>query len=334
MKAIGTTGPRPADDSAALVAFDAPEPDLRPRDLLVSVRAVSLNPVDAKVRSSRQPEAGQTSILGYDAAGVVTAVGADVSLFKVGDPVFYAGQIDRPGSNAERQAVDERIVGHKPDSLDFAEAAVLPLTAITAWELLFDRMKAGREEDETLLVVGGAGGVGSILIQLARALTRLRVVATASRPETRAWCLDMGAHAVIDHTGPIDEAMAAAGERPPKYIASLTHTPAHFEFLARAVAVQGVIGAIDDFDGLPIQLLKSRTAGFVWEFMFARSLHQTPDMIEQHRILNEISRLVDAGALRSTLTANLGPMSVETLLEGHRQLESGSTIGKVALDGL
>lgn len=334
MKAIGTTGPRPADDPAALVAFDAPEPDLRPRDLLVSVRAVSLNPVDAKVRSSRQPEAGQTSILGYDAAGVVTAVGADVSLFKVGDPVFYAGQIGRPGSNAERQAVDERIVGRKPDSLGFAEAAVLPLTAITAWELLFDRMKAGREEDETLLVIGGAGGVGSVLIQLARALTRLRVVATASRPETRAWCLDMGAHAVIDHTGPIDEAMAAAGERPPKYIASLTHTPAHFESLARAVAVQGVIGAIDDFDGLPIQLLKSRTAGFVWEFMFARSLHQTPDMIEQHRILNEISRLVDAGDLRSTLTANLGPMSVETLLQGHRQLESGSTIGKVALDGL
>ena len=333
MKAIGTLGPHPADSPDALVAFEAPEPELRPRDLLVEVKAVSLNPVDAKVRASRTPEDGKPSILGYDAAGIVTAVGAEVSLFKVGDAVFYAGQIDRPGSNAERQAVDERILGPKPTSLSFAEAAALPLTVITAWELLFDRMKAGRDEDETLLVVGGAGGVGSALIQIARAVTKLRVVATASRPDTRQWCLDLGAHAVIDHSGPIDEALTAAGERSPKYIASLTHTPKHFEALARAVAVQGVVGAIDDFKGLPIELLKPRCAGFVWEFMFARSVHHTPDMIEQHRLLTEVSRLVDAGAIRTTLTRNLGPLSVETLLEGHRQLESGSTIGKVALDG-
>ena len=334
MKAIGTSGPLPADDPAALVAFDAPEPVLKPHDLLVSVKAVSVNPVDAKVRGSRQPEAGQTSILGYDAAGIVTAVGSDVSRFKVGDEVFYAGQIDRPGSNAERQAVDERIVGRKPASLSFAEAAALPLVAITAWELLFDRMHAGREEDETLLVVGGAGGVGSVLIQLARALTGLRVVATAARPETKAWCLDMGAHAVIDHSGPIDEALAAAGERAPKYIAALTHTTDHFEALTRAIAVQGVIGAIDDFKGLPIELLKPKTAGLVWEFMFARSLHQTPDMIEQHHILTEISRLVEAGQIRSPLTENLGAMTVESLLEGHRRLQSGTTIGKVALDAI
>ena len=333
MKAIGTTGPRPATDPAALIAFEAPEPDLRPRDLLVEIKAVSLNPVDTKVRASRQPEDGRPSILGYDAAGVVVGVGPEASLFKVGDEVFYAGQIDRPGSNAERQAVDERIVGAKPRSLSFAEAAVLPLTVITAWELLFDRMKARRDEDETLLVIGGAGGVGSALIQIARATTDLRVVATASRPETRQWCLDLGAHAVIDHAAPIDEALAAAGERAPKYIASLTHTQAHFEALARAVAVQGVIGAIDDFKGLPVELLKSRSAGFVWEFMFARPVHQTPDMIAQHELLTEVSRLVDAGAIRTTLTRNLGPLSVETLLEGHRQLESGSTIGKVALDG-
>jgi zinc-binding alcohol dehydrogenase family protein len=334
MKAIGTTAPLPADDPAALVAFDAPEPVLKPHDLLVSVKAVSVNPVDAKVRGNRQPETGQTSILGYDAAGIVTAAGSEVSLFKVGDEVFYAGQIDRPGSNAERQAVDERIVGRKPANLGFAEAAALPMVAITAWELLFDRMHAGREEDETLLVVGGAGGVGSVLIQLARAITGLRVVATAARPETRAWCLDMGAHAVIDHSGPIDEALTAAGERAPKYIAALTHTTDHFEALARAIAVQGVIGAIDDFKGLPVELLKPKTAGFVWEFMFARSLHQTPDMIQQHHILTEISRLVEAGRMRSPLTENLGAMTVATLLEGHRRLQSGTTIGKVALDAI
>lgn len=334
MKAIGTPGPLPADDPAALVAFDAPEPVLKPHDLLVSVRAGSVNPVDVKVRGSRQPEAGQPSILGYDAAGIVTATGSDVSLFKVGDEVFYAGQIDRPGSNAERQAVDERIVGRKPERLGFAEAAALPLVSITAWELLFDRMHAGRDEDETLLVVGGAGGVGSVLIQLARALTGLRVVATAARPETRAWCLEMGAHAVIDHSGPIDEALTAAGERAPRYIAALTHTTDHFEALARAVAVQGVIGAIDDFKGLPVELLKPKTAGFVWEFMFARSLHQTPDMIQQHHILTEIARLVEAGQMRSPLTETLGAMTVETLLEGHRRLQSGATIGKVALDAI
>ena len=336
MKAIGTTGPRPATDPAALVAFDAPEPTLRPRDLLIQVKAVSLNPVDAKVRNSRQPEAGQTSILGYDAAGVVIGVGDEASLFKVGDEVFYAGQIDRPGSNAERQAVDERIdlvERPKPTSLPFPEAAALPLTAITAWELLFDRMKAGRDEDETLLIVGGAGGVGSALIQIARAVTKLRVVATASRPDTRKWCLDLGAHAVIDHSGPIDEALAAAGERAPRYIAALTHTQSHFEALTRAVAAQGLIGAIDDFKGLPVELLKPKAAGFVWEFMFTRPVQQTPDMIEQHEILAEVSRLVDAGAIRTTLTQNLGPLSVETLLEGHRQLESGTTIGKIALDG-
>lgn len=334
MKAFGTIGPRPASDPAALIAFEAPEPALKPHDLLVQVKAVSLNPVDTKVRGSRQPEAGSPSILGYDASGVVVAVGEAVTLFKVGDEVFYAGQIDRPGSNAERQAVDERIVGPKPTSLSFAEAAVLPLTAITAWELLFDRMKAGRDEEETLLIVGGAGGVGSALIQIVRATTKLRVVATASRPETRQWCLDLGAHAVIDHSGAVDEALSAAGERAPKYIAALTQTPTHFEALTHAVAAQGVIGCIDDFKGLPIEMLKGKSAGFVWEFMFARSMHQTPDMIEQHRLLAEVSRLVDAGAIRTTLTETLGAMSVETLLEGHRRLESGSTIGKIALDGI
>jgi zinc-binding alcohol dehydrogenase family protein len=333
MKAIVTPGPRPVTDPAALVDIDAPEPVLGPRDLLVEIRAVGLNPIDFKVRRIREPGVGSPDILGYDAAGVVMAVGPEVSLFKVGDEVFHAGQINRPGSNAERQAVDERIVGPKPRTLDFAQAAALPLTSLTAWELLFDRMRADPDEEEMLLVVGGAGGVGSALIQIARAKTRLRVVATASRPETRAWCLDLGAHAVIDHSGPLDEALAAAGERAPKYIASLTQTPRHFEALVRAVAPQGVIGMIDDLPPGPFDSLKSKSVGLALESMFTRSVQGTPDMIRQHQILAEVSGLVDAGRIRTTLTEVLGPMSANSLREGHRRLESGSTIGKLALTG-
>lgn len=333
MKAIVTPGPRPISDPAALVQIDAPEPVLRPRDLLVGIRAVALNPVDFKVRLSRAPGDGAPDILGYDAAGIVTAVGPEVSLFEVGDEVFYAGQVNRPGSNAERQAVDERIVGPKPRLLDFSQAAALPLTSLTAWELLFDRMRAGADEDETLLVVGGAGGVGSAMIQIARAKTRLRVVATASRPETRAWSLDLGAHAVIDHSGPLDEALAAAGERAPKYIASLTQTPRHFEALIRAVAPQGVIGVIDDLPPGSVDGLKSKSVGLAFESMFTRSVQGTPDMIRQHEILTGVAALVDAGRIRTTLTEVLGPMSAETLREGHRRLESGTTIGKLALTG-
>lgn len=333
MKAIVTPGPRPISDPAALAEIDAPEPVLRPRDLLVDVRAVALNPIDFKVRRTREPGDAAPDILGYDAAGIVTAVGPETSLFKVGDEVFYAGQINRPGSNAERQAVDERIVGPKPRSLDFAQAAALPLTSLTAWELLFDRMRAGADEDETLLVVGGAGGVGSAMIQIARAKTRLRVVATASRPETRAWSIDLGAHAVIDHSGPLDEALTAAGERAPKYIASLTQTPRHFEALIRAVAPQGTIGVIDDLPPGPIDGLKSKSVGLAFESMFTRSVRGTPDMVRQHEILTELAALVDAGRIRTTLTEVLGPMSAETLREGHRRLESGTTVGKLALTG-
>ncbi|HYC96759.1 zinc-binding alcohol dehydrogenase family protein [Brevundimonas sp.] len=333
MKAIVTPGPRAISDPAALVEIDAPEPTPRPRDLLVEIRAVALNPIDFKVRRTREPGHGVPDILGYDAAGIVTAVGPEASLFKVGDEVFYAGQINRPGSNAERQAVDERIVGPKPRSLDFAQAAALPLTSLTAWELLFDRMRAGADEDETLLVVGGAGGVGSAMIQIARAKTRLRVVATASRPETRAWSIGLGAHAVIDHSGPLDEALTAARERAPKYIASLTQTPRHFEALIRAVAPQGTIGVIDDLPPGPIDGLKSKSVGLAFESMFTRSVQGTPDMIRQHEILTEVAALVDAGRLRTTLTEVLGPLSAETLREGHRRLESGTTIGKLALTG-
>lgn len=333
MKAVGYRKSLPITDPEALVDFDAPEPETGPRDLLVEVRAVALNPVDYKVRSGRAPAEGATDILGYDAAGVVIATGPQARLFRPGDAVFYSGVFTRPGSNAERQAVDERIVGPKPASLSFVEAAAAPLTFMTAWELLFDRMRAGTEEDESLLIVGGAGGVGSALIQIARTQTRLRVVATASRPETRQQCLDMGAHAVIDHSGPIDVALAEAGEAPPRYIAALTHTPRHFPALADALAPQGVIGAIDDFQTVDIGLLKSKSATFAWEFMFTRPLLNTPDVSRQHDILKEISRLIDTGTLRTTLTETLGRIDAATLIEGHRRLESGTTIGKLGLEG-
>jgi NADPH:quinone reductase len=333
MKAIATAGPRPIEDPAALIEIDAPEPELRPRDLLIEVRAVAVNPVDFKVRATRTPGEGAPEILGYDAAGIVTAVGAETSLFRVGDEVFYAGQINRPGSNAARQAVDERIVGPKPRSLDFAQAAALPLTSLTAWELLFDRMRVGADEDETLLVVGGAGGVGSALIQIAAATSRLRIVATASRPETRDWSLSLGAHAVVDHSQPLDEALAAAGERAPKYVAALTQTPRHFEALVRAIAPQGVIGIIDDLPPGPVDGLKSKSVGLAFESMFTRSVQGTPDMARQHEILARVAALVDEGRLRTTLTEVLGPLSAETLREGHRRLESGTTIGKLALTG-
>jgi zinc-binding alcohol dehydrogenase family protein len=333
MKAIATLGPRPVADPAALVDIEAPEPELRPRDLLVEIKAVALNPVDFKVRATRSPGEGAPGVLGYDAAGVVTAVGAETSLFKVGDEVFYAGQINRAGSNAERQAVDERIVGPKPRLLDFAQAAALPLTSLTAWELLFDRMRTGVDEDETLLVVGGAGGVGSAMIQIARATTRLRVVATASRPETRDWCLGLGAHAVIDHGQPLDQALASAGERAPKYVAALTQTPRHFEALIRAVAPQGMIGIIDDLPPGPVDGLKSKSVGLAFESMFTRSVQGTPDMARQHEILTRVAELVDEGRLRTTLTEVLGPLSAERVREGHRRLETGTTIGKLALTG-
>jgi NADPH2:quinone reductase len=256
-----------------------------------------------------------------------------VTLFKVGDPVFYAGAIDRPGSNAEFQLVDERIVGKKPASLSFPEAAALPLTAITAWELLFDRLGATKESTGALLVVGGAGGVGSILIQLARQLTGLTVIATASRPETRDWCLALGAHHVVDHGGDLVSAVKATGAGPVGLIASLTNTVDHFPALVEILAPQGRIGVIDDMASLDATPLKWKSASLHWEMMFARSLHQTPDMIEQHRLLDAVADLVDAGQLKTTLTQVLTPINAANLKQAHAAIESGKTRGKIVLEG-
>ncbi len=332
MKAIGYFATGPPD---VLTDIEVATPLAGPRDLLVAVRAVSVNPVDTKVRRRKTPPAGQPWVLGYDAAGVVEAVGADVTLFKPGDEVFYAGTSGRPGTNAEYHAVDERLVGPKPRSLSFADAAALPLTSVTAWELLFDRMRIPRNHGgapETLLVLAGAGGVGSILIQLARALTNLTVIGTASRPETAAWVRQMGAHHVVNHHRPIPEAVRECGIACVDYLAALTTTPGRMAELAEIAAPQSTVGFIDDVDE-GVSAFKSKSITMCWEFMFTRSVFETPDMAAQHAILVEVSRLIDAGTLRTTATTNAGSIDAQNLRSVHALVESGGSIGKTVLAG-
>ncbi|MGZ0656322.1 zinc-binding alcohol dehydrogenase family protein [Coraliomargarita sp. W4R53] len=333
MKAIGynQTGPITAPD--ALVEFEATKPELRPHDLLVEVRGISVNPVDVKVRELMAPDNG-TKTLGYDAAGVVREVGSEVSLFKVGDEVFYAGDITRPGTNSKLHAVDERIVGKKPSSLGFAEAAGFPLTSITAWELLFESLgiKEGAGHGESLLIIGGAGGVGSILIQLAKKLTGLTVIATASRPDTVEWVKKMGADHVINHRESLVEQLKAL-DLEPRYVASLNGTEEHMPAIVELIKPRGRIALIDDPKTLDANVLKPKSLSLRWEFMFARSMFQTDDIQQQHELLNRVSALIDDGTLISTVTNNLGTLSVETLIEAHTQQESGRVIGKNVLDG-
>ena len=333
MKAIGydKAGPITAPDS--LVEFEAETPELEPRDLLVDVWGISVNPVDVKVRANMAPDRG-TKIIGYDAAGVVRKIGSDVSEFKVSDEVFYAGDITRPGTNSELHAVDERIVGKKPKSLGFAKAAGFPLTSITAWELLFDSLgiKEGEGTDESLLIIGGAGGVGSILTQLSKKLTGLTVIATASRLETVEWVKKMGADHVINHRESLVDQVKALGIEP-RYVASLSGTDGHFPAIIELIKPRGHIALIDDPQSLDITSGKSKALSFSWEFMFARSMHQTDDIKKQHELLNRVSELIDDGILISTVTNNLGKISAETLKVAHSQQESGRVIGKNVLDG-
>ncbi|GAA5505446.1 zinc-binding alcohol dehydrogenase family protein [Novipirellula caenicola] len=333
MKAIGYTQAGPIDAADSLVEVEAETPELRPHDLLVEVRGISVNPVDVKVRLNQQPDSG-IKIIGYDAAGVVQQVGSDVTKFKVGDEVFYAGDITRPGTNAELHAVDERIVGKKPKSLGFAEAAGFPLTSITAWELLFDSLavKEGDGNGESLLVIGGAGGVGSILIQLAKQLTGLTVVATASRPETVRWVQKMGADHVINHRESLVDQLKALNLEP-RYVASLTGTDGHFPAIIELIKPRGHVAFIDDPETLDIKSGKPKALSFSWEFMFARSMFQTDDIEKQHQLLNRVSELIDDGTLISTVNNNLGMISVDSLKKAHAEQESGRTIGKNVLDG-
>jgi NADPH2:quinone reductase len=336
MKAVGYRKSLPSSDPNSLIDVELPVPQPGPRDLRVKVEAVSVNPVDTKVRMRAAPPEGEVKVLGWDAAGIVEAVGAEVTLFRPGDEVFYAGSIARPGTNAELHLVDERIVGAKPKSLSFTQAAALPLTAITAWELLFDRLgvAAGKSSDtRRLLVIGGAGGVGSILIQLARRLTGLTLIATASRPETRDWCLALGAHHVIDHAKPLDKELAAIGVKQVELIASLTQTDKHYPAIVEAVAPQGRFALIDDPAALDVSQLKRKSVSLHWEFMFTRAVFETPDMIAQHRLLNDVSALVDDGVIRTTLGEEIGTINAANLRRAHAIIESGKARGKLVLTG-
>jgi NADPH2:quinone reductase len=336
MKAVGYKKSLPVDAADALIDFETVKPQPAGRDIRVAVRAISANPVDYKVRKRAAPPEGETKILGYDAAGVVDAVGPDVTLFRAGDEVYYAGSIQRQGTNSEFHLVDERIVGRKPKTLSFAQAAALPLTSITAWELLFDRLGAvpGKSVDpRTLVIVGGAGGVGSILIQLARRLTGLTVVATASRPQSQKWCLDLGAHAVIDHALPMKEQIDSLRLPPVALVASLTNTGDHYKALAEIIAPQGKYGLIDDPAEFNVSVFKGKSVSVHWESMFTRSSFQTPDMIGQHALLNDVADLIDKGVLRTTLDQTFGTINATNLKRAHALLESGKSRGKIVLEG-
>nr|WP_063570631.1 zinc-binding alcohol dehydrogenase family protein [Luteibacter rhizovicinus] len=323
----------PLDDANALVEIELPKPQPGPRDLLVAVRAVSVNPVDTKLRAG--VPVTEPRILGFDAVGTVAEVGSEVSLFRKGDEVFYAGSIVRPGSNAEFQLVDERIVGHKPDSLDDAHAAALPLTAITAWELLFDRLRVpeGGGEGETLLIVGAGGGVGSILVQLARKLTRLNVIGTASREETSRWVRDLGAHRVIDHSKPLADQLAALGVTHVDHVAGLTHTADYYEQIVDILKPQGQFGIIDDPATLDAMKLKKKAISLHWESMFTRSMFETPDMIRQHELLDRVAALIDDGTLRTTLGENVGKIDAANLRRAYQLVQSHKARGKLVLAG-
>lgn len=335
MKAIGYQTSAAITEVNSLLDIEQPVPQAQGYDLLVEVQAISVNPVDYKVRMRAEPEAGQYKVLGWDAVGIVKAVGDNVSLFKPGDQVWYAGDITRAGSNAEFQLVDERIAAHKPKSLDNPQAAALPLTAITAWELLFDRLQLQHaDENSRLLIVGAAGGVGSIMVQLAKQRTKAKVIATASRPDSQDWVRSLGADYVVDHSKPISEELARLGLEDVTHVASLNQTEQHFAELVKALRPQGKLALIDDpAEPLDINLMKVKSLSLHWELMFTRSMFQTDDMIAQHQLLTEVAEMVDQGVLKTTLGEHFGVINAANLKRAHAHLESNKAVGKVVLEG-
>lgn len=336
MRAVGYRDSLPITEAASLLDFELPRPAPEGRDLLVEVKAISVNPVDTKVRMRAKPEGETPMVLGWDAAGIVVTAGPEAVLFKPGDAVYYAGALNRPGTNAEFHLVDERIVGAKPATLGFAAAAALPLTSITAWETMFDRLHVTRAVPgaaRAILIIGGAGGVGSIAIQLARALTDLTVIATASRPETRDWVRGLGAHHVIDHRQPLAPQVAALGLGAPGFVFSTTNTGEHLADIVELIAPQGRFALIDDPKALDALPFKRKSVSLHWEFMFTRPVFGTADIEAQHALLTEVATLVDAGRIRSTQTESFGPINAANLKRAHALLESGTARGKVVLEG-
>lgn len=336
MKAVQYQAAGPIDGAGALVDVDMDRPTATGRDLLVEIQAISVNPVDTKIRQNRPPEGDNAPILGWDAVGTVAQVGDSVTMFKVGDPVWYAGAIDRSGTNAEFHLVDERIVGHAPKSVNAAQAAALPLTTLTAYEMLFDRLRVSDPVPSAagaVVIIGGSGGVGSIAIQLLTALTDLTVIATASRPETQAWVKQLGAHHVIDHSKPLAAQIDGLGIGQPGYVFSTNQTGDYIEQIAEFIAPQGRFGLIDDPAELNIKPFKQKSISTHWEFMYTRSLFQTDDMTNQHDILNQVADLLNAGKIQSTATETLGAINAENLTRAHKILESNKARGKLVLEG-
>ena len=333
MKTIGYQQSLPISEPNALVDFDSTIPTPKGRDLLVKIAAISVNPVDTKIRRSFHPSEKEHKVLGWDATGTIESVGSQTSLFKPGDKVWYAGAINRQGTNAEYHLVDERIVAKMPETLNFSEAAALPLTSITAWEILFERFELNRESTGTLLIIGAAGGVGSIMIQLAKKLTKLKVIATASRPETRLWVELMGADDVIDHHQSLGDELMRIGVEAMNYVASLTHTGEHLSEIVEVIAPQGKMAVIDDPATLDITPFKRKSVSVHWELMFTRSLFETVDMIEQHKLLSKVAVMVDDGELISTRVSDFGVINAANLIRAHALLESGKSKGKIVLSG-
>lgn len=340
MKAIGYTQSLPISEPQSLIDIELPQPKATGHDLLVRIKSIAVNPVDCKIRKNVTPDIGQYKVLGWDAVGEVVAIGESVTHFKPGDEVFYAGDLNRQGSNAEFQLVDERIAGNKPKSLSDSEAAALPLTAITAWELLFERLSIEQQHpnlkeqsNDVILIIGAAGGVGSILVQLASSLTGATVVATASRESSKAWVKKLGADYVVDHSKPLVEQITQLNIGQVTHVASLTHTDSYLDSYVELLAPMGKIALIDDPKSIDITKLKQKSLSLHWEFMYTRSLFNTEDMIVQHHILNNISNLIDQGFIQTTVGKNLGVINAENLRLAHQEIESGKSIGKIVLEG-
>lgn len=334
MKAIGFKENLDIENKEALQDIEVSKPKASGRDLLVEVKAISVNPVDTKIRKNRTPQNGEWEVIGWDATGIVTEVGEEVSLFKVGDEVWYAGELKRQGSNAEFQLVDERIVGTKPKHLSFADAAALPLTSLTAWEMLFDRVQVDKEgASKSILIVGAAGGVGSIMVQLVKKLTKLKVIGTASRDVTKNWLKELGADVVIDHSNKLSEEFEKEGLSEADYVIGINATGQHFEEIVKIINPQGKFGFIDDPKVVNATSFKPKSVSVHYELMFTRSLFKTPDMIEQHHILNKVSELVDDGTLKTTKGDHFGVITAENLRKAHQLIESGKAKGKIVLEG-
>lgn len=336
MKAIGFKTSLPIENEDSFIEFEIIKPKPKGKEILVKINAISVNPVDFKIRqnSAKDIVLAEPKIIGWDAVGIVEAIGDDVSLFKVGDEVFYAGDVTKQGSNATYQLVDERIVGFAPKNISNTEAAAMPLTSLTAWEILFDRIRISKEKDKgkSILIIGGAGGVGSIAIQLAKKIAGLTVLATASRNETTDWCKQIGADHIVNHKDLINDVRKAGFEHL-DYIVDFVDTNDYWDIMVELIKPQGHIASITgSSEPIVLNKLKSKSVSFSWEFMFTRSMFQTDDMIEQHHILNKISALLDSKQIVPTVNHTFKSFTVENLKEAHKLLESGKTIGKIVIE--